>query len=104
MEMLRHGRKAGNHEVHEPADTHADGATDTVQGDFLAEQALHQNALFVNDHSVCGVYDELAATHFALVILLAVVDVAIFLELWRPTFRTRLSHTHGHSSPPPAVG
>src|SRR5262249_33997583 len=104
MEMLRHGRKAGNHEVHEPPDTDANCATDTLQGDFLAEQALHQNALFLNDHPVRGVYDELAATRLALVSVLAVVDMAIFLKWLRPTFRTRLSHAHGHSGPPLAIG
>jgi hypothetical protein len=104
MEMPRHGRKAGNHEVHEPPDTDADSATETVQGDLLAEQALYQNALFINDHPVRGIYDELAATVLALVMLLAVVDMAIFLELRRLTLRTRLSHAYGHSSPPLAIG
>jgi hypothetical protein len=74
-----------------------------VQGDFLAVQALHQHALFINDHQVRRVYDELAATRLAGVMLLAVVDMAIFLALRRPTFWTRLSHAHGHSSPPLAM-
>ena len=41
-------------------------------------------------------HDELAATCLASVVLLAVVDMAIFLEPRRSTFRTRLSHTYSH--------
>src|SRR5882672_1653768 len=52
MEMLRHRRKAGNYEVHEPPDTDTNGTANAVQGDLLAEQALHQDALFFNDHPV----------------------------------------------------
>jgi len=44
------------------------------------EQAFHQGAVFCVNHPVGGVHDELATTRLALVVLLAVVDMAIFLE------------------------
>src|ERR1051325_5687158 len=98
--MLRHRCKAGNHEVHEPANTDADRAANARQGDLFAEQAFHHSALFFNDYPVGGGHDKLAATILALVILLAVVYMAIFLELLGSTLRTRLSHAHGHLRPP----
>ena len=47
-----------------------------------------------------GVYDKLAATALALMILLASVNMAIFLERLGATFRTRISHPHGNLLPP----
>lgn len=41
IQMIGQCSKAGNHEVHEPADTDTNGATDAVQRDFLAESACH---------------------------------------------------------------
>ena len=52
--------------------------------------------MFCVNYPVGGVPDELAATRLASVVLLAVVDMAIFLEQRRSTFRTRLSHTYNH--------
>jgi hypothetical protein len=37
MQMLGNCVKAGNHEVHDPPDTHANGTANTMQGDFLQE-------------------------------------------------------------------
>src|SRR5215813_7123152 len=103
--MLRHCGKTGDHEVHEPANTNANGATNTVQGNFLAEQALHHRTLFYVNHSVNGRQDKLAATVLALMILLSIVNMAIFLDLLGATLRTRLSPTgaHGHLPPSPAL-
>jgi hypothetical protein len=78
--MLRHRCKAGNHEIHEPAYTGAQRTANTVQGDLLTKQALHHGAVCCVNHSIGSVHDELATTRLALVILLAVVDMAIFLE------------------------
>src|SRR5262245_52482788 len=96
MEMGRHRRKAGDHKVHEPADTDAQGAASTVQGNFLTEQALHQRALFGVNHPVGGNRDELVAACFALVLLLAVMDMTILLELLGSTTGTCVSLAHGH--------
>src|SRR5262249_24790582 len=96
-QMLRHYGKAGHYEVHEPPNTHADGAANAVQGGLLVEQALHQDALFLHDHPVSSGHDELAARRPAVVILLAVVDMAVFLESLRSTLQTRVfqAPTHG---------
>jgi hypothetical protein len=59
-----------------------------------------QRTLFFVYHSLGGVYDKLAATVLALVILLASVNMAIFLELLGATLRTHISHAHGHLLPP----
>ena len=96
MEMIRCRCKAGTHEVHEPANTDAQRAANPAQEDLLAKQALRHGAVFCVNHPVGSVHDELAATRLALVILLAIVNVAILLELQRPTFRTYVSHAHGH--------
>ena len=96
MEMLRYRCNAGNHEVHEPANTDAKRAANTAQRDLLAEQALHQGALFCVYHPIGGVHDELTTARLALGILLAVVDMPIFLEPRRATFRIRLFTPHGH--------
>ena len=48
---------------------------------------------------ISGVYDKLAATALALMILLASVNMAIFLERLGSTLR-RVSHPHGHLLPP----
>jgi len=45
-----------------------------------SKQALHHGAVFCVNHPIGGVHDELTTTRFALVILLAVVDMAVFLE------------------------
>jgi len=37
IQIIRQGLKAGDDKVHEPPDTDANGATDAVEGDFLAE-------------------------------------------------------------------
>jgi hypothetical protein len=44
------------------------------------------HTVFLANHSMCGVHNKLTATGLALVILLAIVNVAILLELQRPTF------------------
>jgi hypothetical protein len=76
--MLRCCSKTGDHEVHKPPNTDANGAANTVQGNFLAEQALHPGALVYLNHPVSGRQDKLAATVLALMILLASVNMAIF--------------------------
>jgi len=47
-----------------------------------------------------GVYDKLAATALALIMLLASVNIAIFLERLGSTLKTRDYHPHGHLPPP----
>jgi hypothetical protein len=96
MEMLRHCRKTGDHEIPQPPNTNAAGAANAVQGDRLAEQAFHQGAVFCVNHPVSGLHDELATSRLALVILLAVVNMAIFLEALGATLRTHLSPAQGH--------
>jgi hypothetical protein len=98
--MLRRCGKADTHEVHEAANTHSQSAADATQRNFLTEQAFHSHTLFFVYHSMGGVYDKLATTVLALMILLASVNMAIFLELLEPTLRTPVSHAHGHLLPP----
>ena len=88
--------------IHEPANTDAKRAANAAQGDLLVAQALHHGVVFCVNHSVGSV--EVAATRLALVILLADMNLAIFLEVLRSTFRTRLSDIHGHQQPPRALG
>jgi hypothetical protein len=47
-----------------------------------------------------GVYDKLAATDLALIILLASMNTAIFLERLGSTLKTGILHPHGHLFPP----
>jgi hypothetical protein len=98
VQMLRHCSKAGDHEVHEPPNADPHGATDAMQGNCLAEQAFHHRTLFCGNHSMGDVQNKLAATIFALMVLLASVDMAIFLEHLGSTPRTRVPHirAHGH--------
>jgi hypothetical protein len=94
-----HG-KTGDHEVHEPANTQAKDAADTKQRNFLTAQVFHQSTVFFVNHSLDDVHDKLAATVLALLILLASVGRAVFLERLGPTFRTRVSHAQSHLPPP----
>ena len=58
------------------------GTRATIRSHLKIERGLSlQGVLFFNDLSVGGVHDELATARLALVILLAVVYMAIFLEV-----------------------
>src|SRR5215813_15325534 len=94
--MLGHGCKTGDPEIRAPPNTDADRATAAVQGNGLPEQAFHHRPVFFINHAVGSGQATLAATVLALMVLLASVDMAIFLEHLGSTLRTRLSHTHTH--------
>ena len=93
--MIGTGREALNHKVHKPFETNANGTTNPVQGDFLAPQTFHKDALFLRNGAVLGVYDNLTTAGLALMVLLSIVNMAIFLKLLRSTSWARVPHNHG---------
>jgi len=53
---------------------------------------------------VSNIHNKLAATVLALMILLSIMDMAVFLELLGPTRRARVPQIHGHRLISPAIG
>jgi hypothetical protein len=51
--------------------------------------------LFLRRGAVLGVHDKLATAGLALMVLLAIMNMAIFLKLLRSTSWARVSHDHG---------
>jgi hypothetical protein len=98
--VIRTGRKALHHKVHEPRETDTYSPTDPAQGNALAQQMLNQRALLVSNEALFGVGHKLASTGLALMILFAGVNMAIFLELCRPTLWARISDNHSCCWPP----
>ena len=93
--MIGTSREALNHKVHKPFETNANGTTNPVQGDFFAQQTFHQGALFLRNGTALGAHDKLATAGLALMVLLAIVNMAIFLKLLHSTSWARVSHAHG---------
>ena len=88
--------KPDDHEVHKPANTYADRAADAVQRNLLTQQSFHHHRIFFINHPLGGVHNKLTTTVLALVILLAIMNVTILLDLPRPPFRACVSHARGH--------
>src|SRR5215510_10440679 len=100
MQMIRQRRKAGNHQAHQPPNTDADCTADAMEGNLLAEQAFHEDALFFANHAVVRLEDTLATTPLTLMILLPRMHMPISLESLRTTCWTRFSHDHNTLLPP----
>jgi hypothetical protein len=100
MQMIRQCLKSGDHKVHKPPDTDPNGATDTVQGDFLEQQAFYQGSLILSNHTVVGVHHKLTTAGLALMVLLPRMNMAIFLKVLRSTLGTRVSHDHSFADLP----
>jgi hypothetical protein len=75
----------------------ANRTADTVQGDFLAEETFHQQALFFINHPLGGIRDKLTVTRLTAMMLLAIMNMAVFLQSPGSTLRTRVSYVHGNS-------
>ena len=95
MQVIGARRKAFDHKVQEPRQTDADGTADAPEGDALAQQLFDLHALLGRNTPVQAIPCELAATRFALVILLSVAGMAILLVALRSTCGTRVSDDHG---------
>jgi len=74
----------------------AASAADAVQRNLLTQQAFHHHTIFFINYPLGDVHNELTPSVLALVILFAIMNVPILLDLPRPTFRTRGSYAHGH--------
>jgi hypothetical protein len=94
MQMIRQCLEAGDQKVYEPPATDTNGATDAVQGDFLAQQALHQGAMVLSHRTVAGVHHKLTTAGLVLMVLLPGMNMAIFLKVLGSTLGTRVSHDH----------
>jgi hypothetical protein len=65
-----------------------------VQGDFLQQSALYQRALPLINDATLGVQHALSTAVFALMVLFAIMNMAIFLEPLRVTLGTGISEGH----------
>jgi hypothetical protein len=60
-----------------------------------ARQVLNHRALLVRDDMVFGAGPKLASAGFALIMLFAAVNMAVFREPWRSTPWARVPDDHG---------
>jgi hypothetical protein len=79
MQMIRQGLEALDQETQEPLELDTHSATDAAQRYALYQQAFDQRSGVLRDAVLCEALDKLASTLFALIILLAIVDVPVFL-------------------------
>jgi hypothetical protein len=100
MQLIRQWLQSSDHKVHEPPDTDTNGATAAVQGDFLAQQAVHSGALVLSTHPVVGVPYTLTTAGLAWMGLLPGMNMAIFLKVLGSTLGTRVSHDHSFARLP----
>jgi hypothetical protein len=77
--------QAFDHKVQEPRETDTHSPTEVVQRHVIMQQVLHQRALLIRDDALIGTDKQLASACLALMILLAAVSPAVFLELRRST-------------------
>jgi hypothetical protein len=94
IQMVGQSRKAGSHKVHKPSDAHTHHTANPVEGDFLALQAFHEGTVLARHEALSREEHKLATTGLALVVLFAVMDMPMFLELLGSTCWTCLSHDH----------
>jgi hypothetical protein len=92
IQMVGQCRKAGAYKVHEPPDAHTHNTANPVEGEFLAQQAFHQGTILSRHETLSREENKLATTGLTLVVLFAVMDMPIFLELLGSTCWTCLSH------------
>jgi hypothetical protein len=81
VKMVRQGFKALHQKAQESLECDTHRATDAAQRYPLHQQASDQRSGVIRDEVLCEAIDKLACTIFALIILLAIVDVPVFLEL-----------------------
>src|SRR5262245_19627035 len=98
--MIGTGGKALDHQVQEPREADPNRPTDPAQGDALAQQVLDQHALLASHDALFGAGYKLASACLALVVLLATVYMAVFLELHRSASWARVSDHLGCRWPP----
>ncbi len=63
--------------THQPPDADAHHATDTMQGNLLAEEAFYQHPLLLSNDAVYRIQDKLPAAGLALMVRLARMRMAI---------------------------
>jgi hypothetical protein len=81
IEMIGQGFKAVDNKAQEPLEFDSHGATNAAQRQAFQQQALDQNSCFLRDAVLLEALDKLTATVLALMVLLAIVNVTVFLEL-----------------------
>jgi hypothetical protein len=79
MQMIRKDLEALDQKAQEPLECDTHCATDATQRYPLHQQAFDQRSGGLRDEVLCEAVNKLASTVLALVVLLAIVDVAIFL-------------------------
>jgi hypothetical protein len=95
MQMIRQSLEALDQEAQEPLEFHTYRATDAAQRYPLHQQAFAQRSGVLRDKVRLETLDKLTPTVLALVILLAIVDVPVFLVLGRLTLWADVSNDHG---------
>ena len=81
IEMIGQGFKAVDNKAQELLEFDSHGATNAAQRQAFQQQALDQNSCFLRDEVLLEALDKLTATVLALMVLLAIVNVTVFLEL-----------------------
>ena len=79
---------------HQPFHAHADGTADAVQRKPFIEQPLDQRPVLSRDPALLKLPDKLAATGFAAMILLPVVNVAVLFVVGRSALGATVSYDH----------
>jgi hypothetical protein len=80
--------------THQPGHAHAYRTADATQREPFLEQPLHQRPVLGRDPPLRKLPDKLAATGFAPMVLLPVVDAAVLLVVPRPAPRASVSYDH----------
>ena len=79
---------------HQPLHAHAYGTADSAQRESFLEQALDQRPVLARDPALLKLSHKRAATDFALMVLLAVVEMAVLFVARRSAPRAILSYDH----------
>lgn len=102
IQMVRQGFETGDDKTQQPLEPHLDRTANPSKRDAFQQQTLNGITYFIRDQLLLKAIDKLAATVFTLtvftlMVLLAVVNVTIFLIREGLATRTDLSddHTHG---------
>jgi hypothetical protein len=92
--MIGQGLDALDEKPQKPLEGDPHRATNAAQGNPFPQQAFDKSPSSVRDEILLAALDELASTVLALVVLLAVMNVTIFLMLEGLTPRAHLSNDH----------
>ena len=79
FEMIGQCLGALDQKTHEPLESDPHGTTNAPQRNSLEKQAINQCPYVIRDKVLLEALDKLASTVTALMVLLTIVDVAIFL-------------------------